>query len=185
MLHLHDIKDLPVVILILHAQTMSNHRITECPSLEGTSRIIKLQPPCHRQGHQPLYFILDQAAQGPTQPGLEHLQGQDISLGSLFQHLTTRIVKNFLLTSNLNLLSFNLKPFESVANNPFSCHIAPPNIGSGGKWTFLTETWCYFCYVAFSSFSLPLNRYYVVLFLDPNVFQLTHGKLLQSSFSWL
>jgi len=28
--------------------------------------------PCHRQGHQP---PLDQAAQGPIQPGLEHLQG--------------------------------------------------------------------------------------------------------------
>jgi len=24
----------------------------EWPGLEGTSRIIKLKPPCHRQGHQ-------------------------------------------------------------------------------------------------------------------------------------
>ena len=43
--------------------------------LEGTPRIMKLQPPHHRQGHQPPHLIPDQAAQGPIQPGLEHLQG--------------------------------------------------------------------------------------------------------------
>jgi len=32
-------------------------------------------PPCHRQGHQPPYLVPAQAAQGPIQPGLEHLQG--------------------------------------------------------------------------------------------------------------
>ena len=52
-----------------------NHRMVE---LEGTLRIIKLQPQCCMQGHQPLYLILDQAAQGPIQPGLEHLQGRGI-----------------------------------------------------------------------------------------------------------
>jgi len=31
--------------------------------------------PCHRQGCQPPKLILNQAVQGPTQPGLEHLQG--------------------------------------------------------------------------------------------------------------
>ena len=36
------------------------------------------------------------------------------SLGSLFQHFTILIVKNFPLTSNLNLPSFNLKPFPLV-----------------------------------------------------------------------
>ena len=35
----------------------------------------------------------------------------DGALGSLFQHLTTLIVKNFSLISNLNLPSLNLKPF--------------------------------------------------------------------------
>ena len=30
--------------------------------------------PHHRQGHQPPH-LLDQVAQGPIQPGLEHLQG--------------------------------------------------------------------------------------------------------------
>jgi len=52
-----------------------SHKITERPGLEGTSRIMDLQPPCHRQGHQPPHLTLDQAAQGPIQPGLEHLQG--------------------------------------------------------------------------------------------------------------
>ena len=35
----------------------------------------KAPTPCCRQGHQPPYQILDQAAQAPIQPGLEHLQG--------------------------------------------------------------------------------------------------------------
>jgi len=34
--------------------------------------------PCRRQGHQPPYLILDQAAQGSIQPGLEHLQRRGI-----------------------------------------------------------------------------------------------------------
>ena len=37
---------------------------------------MKLQPLYRMQGHQPSHLILDQAAQGPIQPGLEHLQGQ-------------------------------------------------------------------------------------------------------------
>ena len=39
---------------------------------------MNLQPPCHRQGHQPPHLILDQDAQGPIQPGLEHLKGWGI-----------------------------------------------------------------------------------------------------------
>ena len=31
--------------------------------------------PRHRQGHHPPHLIPAQAAQGPIQPGLEHLQG--------------------------------------------------------------------------------------------------------------
>ena len=54
------------------------HRITEWPGLEGTSVIMKFQPPCHRQDHQPPHLILDQAAQGPIQSGLKHLQGWGI-----------------------------------------------------------------------------------------------------------
>ena len=54
------------------------HRITEWLGLEGTSRIINLLSLCCSQGHQPSHLILDQAAQGPIQPGLEHLQGWGI-----------------------------------------------------------------------------------------------------------
>jgi len=73
-------------------------------------------PPHHRQGHQPPHLIPDQSAKSSIQPGLEHLQGQDIHNLSrqLFQYLTTFMVKNFPLTSNLNLPSFNLKPFSLV-----------------------------------------------------------------------
>ena len=39
---------------------------------------MNLQPPCHKQGHQSPHLILDQAAQGPIQPGLEYLQGWGI-----------------------------------------------------------------------------------------------------------
>jgi len=47
--------------------------------LEGTSWIIKLQPPPHsRQGHQPPRLMQEQVAEGPIQLGLEHLQEQGI-----------------------------------------------------------------------------------------------------------
>ena len=41
--------------------------------LEVTSRMMELQPPHHTQGHQPPHFRQAQAAQGPIQPGLQHL----------------------------------------------------------------------------------------------------------------
>ena len=90
--------------------TEQDHRITEWSGLEGTLRIMNLQPPLRRQGHQPSRLIPAQAAQGTIQPGLEHLQGWGIHNLSeqLFQHLTTLIVKNFPLTSNLNLPTFSL-----------------------------------------------------------------------------
>jgi len=76
--------------------------------LEGTFKDHLVQGPCHGQGHLPL----DQVAQSPIQPGLEHSQGgaSTAPLGNLFQCLTTLVVKNFFLISNLNLPSFNLKP---------------------------------------------------------------------------
>ena len=82
----------------------------------------KVPNPHHRQGHQTPHLILGQAAQGPIQPGLEHLQRRGIHnlSGQLFQRLTTLLVKNFPLTSNLNLPSFNLKPFPLVLLLP-SC----------------------------------------------------------------
>jgi len=48
-----------------------DYRIIEWFGLEGTFKIVLFQPPCYRQGHLPL----DQVAQSPIQPGLEHLQG--------------------------------------------------------------------------------------------------------------
>jgi len=51
-----------------------NHRIIEWLGLDGTS---KFQMPCQRQCCQPLE-ALDQTAQGPIQPGLDHLQGWGI-----------------------------------------------------------------------------------------------------------
>jgi len=45
--------------------------IIEWFGLEGTLKIISFQPPCHGQGHLPV----DQVAQSPVQPGLEHCQG--------------------------------------------------------------------------------------------------------------
>jgi len=59
--------------------------------------MMKLQPPHHRQGHQPPHFIPAQAAQGPIQPGLEHLQGwtgHPQPLWAAVQHLTTLIGKS-------------------------------------------------------------------------------------------
>ena len=51
--------------------------VTEWPVLER-AKDHKSPTPHYRQGHQPSHLILDQAAQGPIQPGLEHLQGQGI-----------------------------------------------------------------------------------------------------------
>ena len=44
--------------------------------------------PHHKQGHQPLRLTLDQVAQGPIQPGLEHLQRQGIKTVQTTQILT-------------------------------------------------------------------------------------------------
>lgn len=47
-----------------------NYSMKEQFWLERTLRTIQFQLLCNGQGHLPL----DQAAQGPSQPGLEHLQ---------------------------------------------------------------------------------------------------------------
>ena len=60
--------------------------------------------PDHWLGH----LSLDQVAQRPIYPDLEHLQGRTttVSLGNLFQYLTTLILKNFFLMPNINLPSY-------------------------------------------------------------------------------
>ena len=89
----------------------------EWPGLEGTSRVMKLQIPtagrdtnfhiqCQpRLSRAPSNLALNTSRDGR---GIHSLSGQ------LFQHLTTLKVKSFPLTSNLNLPSFNLKPFLLV-----------------------------------------------------------------------
>jgi len=69
--------------------------------------------PLHGQGH----LLLDQVAQSPIQPGLEHFQGGGAftaSLGNLFKYLTSLMVKNFILISNLDITCFSLKPLPLV-----------------------------------------------------------------------
>lgn len=86
------------------------NQITEWFGLKRTLKTILFQPPamsrvCHSPG---------QTAQGPVQSGLERLQGWDIPLppppwDKLFQCHTTFWMKNFPITSNLNISSFSLK----------------------------------------------------------------------------
>jgi len=65
-------------LIILVQKVELYHGIIEWLELEGTSRIMKLQLPHCRQSHHPPHLILGQAAQGPIQPGLEHLQERGI-----------------------------------------------------------------------------------------------------------
>jgi len=74
-------------------------------------------PPSHGQGHLPL----DQVAQSPVQPGLEHFQGGDSHSFSgqpvpVFHHPHGE--EFFFLISNLNLPSFSLEPFPLVLSLP-------------------------------------------------------------------
>ena len=68
--------------------------------------------PFYVQGHQPPA----QAAQSHIQPGLNASRdgASTTSLANLFQCITTLFVKNFLLTSNLNLPYLSLRPFSFV-----------------------------------------------------------------------
>jgi len=59
------------VSLVLPLLSVIFHRIIEWFGLEGTLKIIRFQLPCHKEGH----LLLDQVAQSPIQPGLEHCQG--------------------------------------------------------------------------------------------------------------
>lgn len=49
------------------------NQIIEWLGLGETSRIIKFQPPCHKQGCQLLGQVLDQITPGPIQPDLKYL----------------------------------------------------------------------------------------------------------------
>jgi len=80
---------------------------------EETFRGHLAQPPCSEQGH----LQLDQVAQSPVQPGLEHFQGGGSHNFSgepvpVFHHPHGK--KIFFVISSLNVPSFNLKPLLLV-----------------------------------------------------------------------
>lgn len=99
-LHPWDVPSLPGSLHTLHGdcrtESSQNYGITE-----GTSKISQFQPPAWA-GCPPSA----QAAQGPLQHGLEHLQSWGIHSfsGQQCQGLTHPVSKNFCLPSNLNLL---------------------------------------------------------------------------------
>jgi len=106
----------PKALLIIHDVgyhlILTKQRMIECFGLEGTFKDHLVQASCHRQGH----LSSDKVTQSPIQPELGHLQwwgtqnlpGQPVAL------FHTSILKNFFLTSNLNLSSFSLKPLSVV-----------------------------------------------------------------------
>jgi len=62
------------------------------------------------QGHQPPYLILDQAAQGPIQPDLEHLQGQRI------HSLSGPTPRKSALVATLSALAVSVESISDVIN---------------------------------------------------------------------
>jgi len=56
------------------------------------------------------FFGTKEGGQSPIQPGFKYHQEFVASLGSLFQCLTTLIVKNLFIIHNQSALSFHLKP---------------------------------------------------------------------------
>ena len=88
-----------------------NNQAKEWLGVDRTSKIIWFQPPFCGQGCQPLNQALDQRAQGPIQPGLEHLQGQSVHnlSGQLVPTPHHLLSVKFPPQSNINLPSFSLK----------------------------------------------------------------------------
>lgn len=73
---------------------------------KGSLKIIEFQHSCHLHRHLPL----DQVPQGPNLSLNISRDGTSTSsLANLFHYLTTPIVKNFFLLSNLDLLPSSLK----------------------------------------------------------------------------
>ena len=93
-----------------------NHRITEWFGLEGASKITQFQSSCHGlvATHQ------TRLLRAPSNLALKTSRDEAFttSLGSLLQCLTILSVKNFPLTSNLNLSPFSLKPVPFVLSLP-------------------------------------------------------------------
>ena len=84
-------------------------------------------PPHHRQATNLHISYQPRLPRAPSNLALNTSRdgrGSHSLSGQLLQHLTTLIGKNFPLTSNLNLPSFNLKPFPLVLpDRAMECNI--------------------------------------------------------------
>lgn len=76
-----------------------------------------VQSSCHGQG-----YLSDQVSQSLIQLDFQGYSTHRDSLDGISQYLTTFIMKNFSLISNLNWSSFSFKPFHLV----LSCHSKMP-----------------------------------------------------------
>ncbi|NWI93169.1 PTHD4 protein, partial [Pitta sordida] len=98
----------------VHACHLSSHSL---PS-QRTYQNISYSPKCHHSLTQFLHHRkwVSRLLQAPSNVALKHFQqwASIVSLGNLFQGLTTLTVKSFFLTSNQVLPSFSLKPFLFV-----------------------------------------------------------------------
>ena len=88
------------------AQWLQNHRIREWFGLEATFKNLLVHPHCHGQGH----LSLDQVAQSPVQPDLEHFQWRGTHNFSGQAVPTTRIIKKFVpyVQPKSNLFQFKI-----------------------------------------------------------------------------
>ena len=99
----------PVTLLAAQAPSQGR-RIIESSMLEDTSKIKSNRHPIITMPTKPcsevpyLHIFLNTSRHGDS----------TTSLGSLFQYFTTRSVKEFFLTSNLNLPWHNLRPFPLI-----------------------------------------------------------------------
>ena len=102
-----------------HRVIESYHRITEWPGLKRTTVLIQFQPPamCRVASLQTMLpRATSSVALNASRDG-----ASTTSSGNLFQCFTTLCMKNFLLTSNLNLPCLSLRPFPLVQS--LSIHV--------------------------------------------------------------
>ena len=97
------------------------HRITESLELKGIFKGRLVQLPYNKQGHLQLDQVL--RAQSSLTLSVSKDGASTVPLDNLCQCLTALTVKDFYLTSNLNLSSLDLKPFPHVLSQQtlFTC----------------------------------------------------------------